>query len=163
MEELGSELDIYRCNIIGLSETRWNGNGEVITQNGHQCIYSGLDKKHMQGVAFLVNKELTNSIINKTIVFSRIISIGIQAIPFNCTLIQVYAPTTEYSEEEIEIFYEQIEDTIKQTPRTYLLIIMGDWNAKVGVDAHLTWPNAVGRFGNDITNERSERLLEFAD
>ena len=40
---------------------------------------------------------------------------------------------------------------------------MRDWNAKVGVDAHATWPNEVGRFGNDITNERGERLLEFAD
>ena len=122
-----------------------------------------LIKKHMQGVAFLVNKELTNSIINITIVSSRIISIRIKAIPFNCTLIQVYAPTTDYSEDEIEIFYEQIEDTIKQTPRKDLLIIMGDWNAKVGVDAHATWPNAVGRFGNDITNERGERLLEYAN
>ena len=117
----------------------------------------------MQGVAFLVNKELTNSILNITIVLSRIISIRIQAIPFNCTLIQVYAPTTDYSEEEIEIFYEQIEDTIKQTLRKYLLIIMGDWYVKVVVDAHATWPNAVGLFGNDITNERGERLLEFVD
>ena len=117
----------------------------------------------MQGVAFLVNKELTNSILNITIVSSRIISIRIQVIPFDCTLIQVYAPITDYLEEEIEIFYEQIEDTIKHTPRKDLLIIMGDWNAKVGVVAHATWPNAIGRFGNDITNERGERLLECSD
>ena len=84
LEELANELDRYRWNIIGLSETRWSGNGEVITQHCHKFIYSGLDKKHMQGVAFLVNKELTNSILNITIVSSRIISIRIQAIPFNC-------------------------------------------------------------------------------
>ena len=58
----------------------------------------------MQGVAFIVNRELTNSIINIAIVSSRIISIRIQTIPLNSTLIQVYAPTTDYSEEEIEIF-----------------------------------------------------------
>ena len=46
----------------------WNGNGEVITQHGHTFIYCGLDKKHMQRIAFLVNKELTNSILNITIV-----------------------------------------------------------------------------------------------
>ena len=69
---------------------------------------------------------------------SRIISVQIAANPMNITIIQVYAPTSEYSDEEIEVFYEFIEETISNTPKKDFLVILGDWNAKAGAD---TWPN----------------------
>ena len=72
---------------------------------------------------------------------SRIISVQIEANPMNITIIQVYAPTSEYSDEEIEVFYEFIEETISNTTKKDFLVILGYWNAKAGADAHITWPN----------------------
>ena len=60
------------------------------------------------------------------------------------TIIQVYAPTTSYSYEEIDEFYETIEKTISDSPKKNFLIVQGDWNAKVGKDT--TWNGCVGRF-----------------
>ena len=81
----------------------------------------------------------------------------------NITIIQVYAPTTDYSDEDIEEFYELIEDTISKTPKKDFLVILGDWNAKAGTDAHNIWPNSIGRYGHGSTNSSGERLLEFAE
>ena len=93
---------------------------------------------------------------------SRSISIQFAATPMNITIIQVYAPTTDYSDEDIEEFYELIEDTISKTPKKDFLEILGDWNVKAGTDLHTIWPNFIVRFGHGSTNSRGERLLEFA-
>ena len=95
---------------------------------------------------------------------SRIISVQISAKRMNITIIQVYAPTSEYSDEEIEVFYELIEYTISNTHKKEFLIILGNWNAKnAGEDAHIIWHNSIGRFGHGSTNYRGDRLLEFAE
>jgi len=69
-------------------------------------------------------------------VTSRLISIRIAAVPKNITIIQAYAPTSSYSEDDIDSFYEELEAIITITPKSDILIIQGDWNAKVGTGAH---------------------------
>merc|ERR1712002_109576 len=86
----------------------------------------------------------------------------IAAKPHNMTIIQVYAPTTDYDEEEVEQFYEELERTIAKAPKKDLLVVQGDWNAKVGPDAYQQWAGTVGRYGVGETNDRGLRLLEFA-
>ena len=81
----------------------------------------------------------------------------------NITIIQIYAPTTAYTDKEIEKCYESIENTIKETPKKDFLIIQGDFNAKVGKDAHIEGPACAGRFGIGHQNERGQILLEFAE
>ena len=80
------------------------GTGELPTYDGHKLYYIGQDK-HFEGVGFLVRKDFTDSVINYSTIPSRIISIRVKAKPINIT-IQVYAPTTNYSDNEIEDFYE---------------------------------------------------------
>ena len=87
---------------------------------------------------------------------SRITSIQFAAKPMNITIIQVYAPTTDYSDEDIEECYELIEDTLSKTPKKDFLVILGDWIAKAVTDAHTIWPNSIGRFGHGSTNSRGE-------
>ena len=148
------------CNWIGRDkmDRNWRRNN-----SGHKFFYSGHDKLKRHGVGFLIRKELINSILNINMISSRIISIQFAATPMNITIIQVYAPTTDYSDEDIEECYELIEDTISKTPKKDFLVILGDWNAKAGTDAHTIWPNTIGRFGHGSTNSRGERLLEFAE
>ena len=67
---------------------------------------------------------------------SRLITIHLRATPFNITVVQAYAPTTDYDDEKIEGFYEQLpEEVVDQIPKKDILIVQGDWNAKVGKDA----------------------------
>ena len=73
----------------------------------------------------------------------------------------MYAPTAEAPEDEIETFYDNLEDAMARTPKKDMLIITGDWNAKVGND-NSGWEFAMGRYGYGQRNERGEKLLEFA-
>ena len=68
---------------------------------------------------------------------------------------------SDYDDNEIEEFYDQLQKVIDQTPK-YILVVQGDWNAKVGKDACGNWQGICGPFSNDDTNERGLRLLEFA-
>ena len=163
VEELEHELKRYRWNVIGLAEVRWKGNGEKTTDSGNVIWYSGLTDKRQQGVGFIVNKEIVNTVIKVDHISSRIISIRLAAVPMNITIIQVYAPTSDYDDDIIEEFYEQIEIVIATISNKDFLIIQGDWNAKVGGDCNESWTNTAGRFGLGETNHRGYRLLEFAE
>ena len=162
IKELTHELSRYQWDILGLSEVRWTGSGETTTEEGHKIWYSGDEKKHQHGVGFIVNKEKINCIISCRPVNNRIISLRVGAQPLNLTIIQVYAPTSDYEDEDIELFYNELEECIKGVPKKDILIVMGDWNARIGEDAFEQWAGISGRFGIGETNDRGIRLLEFA-
>ena len=81
-----------------------------------------------------------------------------QGKPFNITIIQVYAPTSNTEEAEVERFYEDLQDLLKRTPKKDVLFIIGDWNAKVGSQET---PGVTGKFGPGVQNEAEQRLIEF--
>ena len=78
--------------------------------------------------------------------------------PKNITIVQVYAPTSDHDEQELEEFYEQVENVIKKIPKKDITIIQGDFNAKVGPDAYKDWQGTIGQYGTGETNERGLRL-----
>ena len=84
------------------------------------------------------------------------ISVRFQGKPFNITVIQVYAPTS--NAEEAERFYEDLQDLLELTPKKEVLFIIGDWNAKVGSQET---PGVTGKFGIGVRNEAGQRLIEF--
>ena len=86
------------------------------------------------------------------------ISVRFQGKPFNITVIQAYAPTSNAEEAEVERFYEDLQDLLELTPKKDFLIIIGDWNAKVGSQET---PGVTGKFGLGILNEAGKRLIEF--
>ena len=162
VEELEHELRRYQWQVIGLSEMRWTGIGETMTEDGHKIWFSGHETRHEQGVGFIVRKEAIGCVKSCMPVSSRIIALQISATPKNITLIQVYAPTSDHDDEEIKAFYEELEKTIKKAPKKDIIYIMGDFNAKIGPDAHANWAGTVGKYGTGETNDRGLRLLEFA-
>jgi len=95
-------------------------------------------------------------------VSSRLITIRLRATPFNITIIQAYAPTSDYDDADVEDFYEQLQEVVDKTPKKDILVVQGDWNAKIGEDACKNWQGTCGRYCNAQTNERGLRLLEFA-
>ena len=86
------------------------------------------------------------------------ISICFQGKPFNITVIQVYAPTSNAEEAEVERFYEGLQDLLELTPKKDVLFIIGNWNAKVGSQET---PEVTGKFGLGIQNEAGQRLIQF--
>ena len=86
------------------------------------------------------------------------ISVHFQGKPFNITVIQAYAPTSNTDEAEVEQFYEDLQDLIELIPRKDVLFIIVDWNAKVGSQET---PVVTGKFGLGVLNEAGQRLIEF--
>ena len=95
-------------------------------------------------------------------VSSRLITSRLKASPFNITTIQSSASTTDYDDDDFEDFYDQLQEVIDQAPKKDILVVQGDWNAKIGEDASKNWKGACGQYCNPETNERGLRLLEFA-
>ena len=86
------------------------------------------------------------------------ISVHFQGKPFNSTVIQAYAPSSNAEEAKIEWFYEDLQDLLELTPKKDVLFTIGDWNAKVG---SIETPGVPGKFGLGIQNEAGQRLIEF--
>ena len=86
------------------------------------------------------------------------ISVRLQGKPFNIMVIQVYVPTSNAEEAEVERFYEDLQDLLELTPKKDVLFIIGDWNAKVGSQETSA---VTGKFGLGMKNEAGQRLIEF--
>ena len=86
------------------------------------------------------------------------ISVCFQGKPFNITVIQVYIPTSNTEEAEVEWFYEDLQDLLELTPQKDVLFIIGDWNAKV---VSQETPGVTGKFGLGMRNEAGQSLTEF--
>ena len=86
------------------------------------------------------------------------IYVHFQGRPFKITVIQVYAPTINAKEAEVESFYEDLQDFLELTPKKNVQFIIGDWNAKVGSQEI---PGVIGNFGLGVQNEAGQRLTEF--
>ena len=86
------------------------------------------------------------------------ISIHSQGKPFNITVIQIYAQTTNAKEAEVEQYYEGLQDLLELIPKKDVLFIIGDWNVKVGSQEI---PGVTGKFGPGVQNEAGQRLTEF--
>ena len=111
----------------------------------HHCIYyCGQESLRRNGVAIIVNKRVQNAVVGCNLKNDRIISVHFQGKPFNITGIQVYAPTSNAEEAEVEWFYEDLQDLLELTPNKDVLFMIGDWNAKVGSQEI---PGVTGKFG----------------
>ena len=130
-------------NILGISELKWTGMGEF-NSDDHYIYYRGQEFLKRNGVAIIVNKRVQNAVLGYNLKNDRMISVHFQVKPFNITVSQVYAPTSNAEEAEVEQFYEDLQDLLELTPKKDVLFIMEDWNAKVGSQET---PGVTGKFG----------------
>ena len=106
-----------------------------------------------KGVAIMVNKRVRTAVLGCNLKNDRMISACFQGKPFNITVIQAYAPTSNAVEAEVEWFCEDLQDLLELTPKKDVLFIIGDWNAKVGCQEI---PGITGKFGLGIRNEAGQ-------
>ena len=105
---------------------------EIQTRKGHKLYYIGNDKKHINVVGFVIHSEITRMVMCFNPINERLATIRLQATPFNISIIQVYAPTTDHTDDETELFYNELQDSISKMSKKDILLIQGDWNAKIG-------------------------------
>ena len=106
----------------------------------------------------MVNKRIQNAVLGCNLKNNRMIAVCFQGKPFNITVIQAYAPTSNAEEAEVEQFYEDLQDLSELTPKKDVLFIIGDWNAKIGSQET---PGVTGKFGLGVQNEAGQRPIEF--
>ena len=117
----------------------------------HYIYYCGQESLRRNGVAIMVNKRIRNAVLGCNLKNDRMISVHFQGKPFNITVIQVYAPTS--NAEEAERFYEDLQDLLELTPKKDVLFIIGNWNAKVGSQETL---GVTGKFGLGIETKQGK-------
>ena len=106
----------------------------------------------------MVNKRGQNVVLECNLKNNRMIFVHLQGKPFKITVIQVYAPTSNAKEAEVERFYEDLQNLLELTSKIDVLFIIGDWNAKIRSQEI---PGVTGKFGLGVQNEAGQRLAEF--
>jgi exonuclease III len=152
-----SEMRRANINILGLSEIRWKDGGDFIS-DGVRVVYTG-GHESKRGVAILMDEKTAKCVKEIERISDRLISVTISAQPKDLVVMQVYMPTSDYDDEDIEEMYNKIEEVMGRKKGNINLVIMGDWNAVVGEgEDH----EVVGKFGLGKRNERGNKLVDFA-
>ena len=131
LEVVKQEMARMNIDILWISELKWTGIGEL-NSDDHYIYYCGQESLRRNGVAIKVNKRVRNAVLGCNLKNDRMLSVCFQGKPFNITVIQVYDPTSNAEEADIDWFYEDLQDLLELTPKKDVLFIIGDWNAKVG-------------------------------
>ena len=116
------EMARMNIGVLGISKLKWTGMGEF-NSDDHYIYYCGQESLRRNGVAIIVNKRVWNTVLGCNLKSNRMISVHLQGKPFNITVIQVYAPTSNAEEAEAERFYE---DLLELTPQKDVCFIIGD-------------------------------------
>ena len=129
LEVVKQKMARVNVDILGISELKWTGMGEF-NSDDHYIYYCGQESLRRNGVDIMVNKRVRNAVLGCSLKNNRKISVCFQGKPFNITVIQAYAPTSNAEEAEAEWFYEDLQDLLELTPKIDVLFILENWNAK---------------------------------
>ena len=157
LEVVKQEMARVDVDILGISELKWTRMGEF-NSNDHYIYYCGQESLRRNGVAIMVNKRVRNALLGCNLKNDRMNSVHFKGKPFNITVIQAYAPTSNAEKAKVERFCEDLQDLLELTPKEDVLFIIGDWKAKV--ESQET-PGVTGKFSLGVGNEAGQRLIAF--
>ena len=124
LEAVKQEMARVNVDIPGISELKWTVMGEF-NSDDHYIYYRGQESLRRNGVAIMVNKRVENAVLGCNLKNDRMISVHFQGKPFNITVIQAYAPTSNTEEADVERFYEDLHDLLELTPKKDVLFYKG--------------------------------------
>ena len=128
-----------------------------MTENKNMMVFSGKPEgRRSSGVGSIVKYKLKRSAIGYNLVNHRVITIQLSAKPVNLTIVQLYAPTSTASNEEIDSFYNVVQDMLESIPNSGITLLMGDLKAKIGKAAKKSYN--IGIYGIGTGNENGKRL-----
>ena len=147
------EMSNYGIHILGISECRWTGSGKLYLRNDKKhIIYSGRPDLHMEGVAIIMTSQAEKALLSWESVNERIITARFQTRFFKLSIIQCYAPTNDASDLSKDTFYNTLVDVLNLVPKHDIIIVMGDFNAKIG-DDNRGAEKHVGKYGIGELNQ----------
>ena len=130
LEMVKQEMARVNIDILGNSELKLIGMDEF-NSDEHYIYYCEQESLRRNGVAPTVNKRVQNAVLGCNLKNDSMIFVHFQGKPFNIRVIQVYAPTSNAEDAEVEQFYEDLQDLLELTPQNDVLFSLGNWNAKV--------------------------------
>lgn len=160
LAQVEKEMKRYKIEILGLSEVRWNGCGEMKTTDGSTFLHSGLENGSNYGVGFLMSNEVRKSLLDWNPVSERIITMRIRTRARNLNLVQCYAPTEVADQEAKDAFYESLTATLGELNKGEIVIMMGDFNAQIGND-NSGMEHIMGKHGMGRRTDNGDRLVEL--
>ena len=158
LEVVKQEMARVNVDILGISKLKCTGMGEFHSDD-HYIYYCGQESPRRNGVAIMVSKRVQNVVLGCNLKNDSMISVRFQGKTFNITVNEVYAPTSNAEEAEVEWFCEDLQGLLELTLKKDVLFIIGEWNVKVGSQET---PGETGKFDLGIWNEAGQRLIVFA-
>ena len=156
------EAERHNINVIGIAEHRWAGQGHFHPEEGGIFVFSGREQPGHSGVGVYLAGATARSLMGYNPISDGVLVVRLHARPTNITIIQVYAPTSAAMDEEVDHFYEVVQEALDDTPATDFLVLLDDFNAKIGEGMDDGEEATIGRFGLGSQNERGEHLISFA-
>lgn len=158
---IDSELRRLNIDIAALQETRLAADG-MLRENDYTFFWQGrsIEEPRLHGVGFAVKNSLLPMIVPPTGGSERILSLCLSTSSGMVNVISAYAPTLCSPQEMKDQFYEDLDNIINKIPETEHIILLGDFNARVGAE-HSSWPDCLGHFGVGKMNDNGQRLLEL--
>ncbi|KAI8115525.1 Craniofacial development protein 2 [Lucilia cuprina] len=162
LAQLESQFEKLNVAVLGISEMRWRGKGQLASANGNVVLYSGKDDRLESGVGFIIAKDLKMSLKDWSPVSDHIITprFFFTKIGKCLSVIQCYAPTEEADDGSKDEFYEKLTSSIQKLPNRDILVLTGDFNAKISSD-NLGLTRIMGKHGIGIRNDNGERFIEL--
>jgi exonuclease III len=158
MHTLEQEMAQVRLDMCGLAEVTQEGQGHFNTIEGYTVVYSGGEKQGQNGVAIWSHKRVP--LMGYEPVNERIVVVRINGKPKNITMVQMYDPTATADEEIVQVFLDDLNRTLNAVPKHDFVIVMGDFNAKVGSQRT---GSSVGCFGLGELNDAGDRFRKFCE
>uniref|UniRef100_A0A8D8LPD3 Craniofacial development protein 2 n=1 Tax=Cacopsylla melanoneura TaxID=428564 RepID=A0A8D8LPD3_9HEMI len=158
LENLEKEMSRLKLDIVGISESRLKGSGQMKCKNGTMYFSGNDDRNHYNGVAIILSEDINKSFLNVLAISDRVMLIQLKTTLGIMCILQVYAPQADKSDMEVELFYDQINEALKIVKKNDILLVMGDFNSKIGQGSNGL---NVGQYGLGERNERGDRLIQF--
>ena len=161
LDNIVEEAARTEVDILGIAEHRWPGQGHFRPSAGGLMVYAGRTRGGQGGVSLYIIQKATKSLLGYHPVNDRIISIHLRGKVKDVTVVQTYAPTSNATEEDRELFYSQLQTHVNKY-RKDVVVIVGDFNAKVGKRTNENEKRAIGNFALGERNDNGEELVNFA-
>jgi hypothetical protein len=163
--QVAAEMRNCNLTVLGISESRWTGSGQKRLTSGEMLLYSGHEEEnapHTQGVALMLSKTAQGALVGWEAHGPRIVKATFRTKKrrINMDIIQAYAPTNDSEDQTKEDFYSRLWTIIEGCPRRNIIIVMGDFNAKIGSD-NRGYEETMGQQGIGKMNDNGERFADL--
>ena len=163
--QVAAEMRCYNLAILGISESRWTGSGQRRLATGELLLFSGHEEEdapHTKGVALMLSRAAQGALVGWEAHGPRIVTASFRTKKrrINMDVIQCYAPTNDSDEEDKEDFYSRLQTIVQDRPRRNIIIVMGDFNAKIGSN-NKGYEEVMGQQGLGEMNDNGERFADL--